>query len=90
VLDWQTVQPKVASFSRVCSYDRSGIGWSESLSRARADKQINEFEASRQDLSENSELVVANNSAHYIHFERPELVVDSIRRVANAARWHGL
>jgi pimeloyl-ACP methyl ester carboxylesterase len=56
----------------------------------RADKQINEFEASRQDLSENSELVVAKNSAHYIHFERPELVVDSIRRVVNAARWHGL
>src|ERR671916_15474 len=28
VLDWQTVQPKVAKFARVCSYDRSGIGWS--------------------------------------------------------------
>src|SRR5215213_5143922 len=30
VLDWQTVQPKVAKFARVCSYDRSGIGWSKS------------------------------------------------------------
>lgn len=52
----------------------------------RADKQINEFEASLTGLSENSELVVASNSTHYIQFDRPELVVDSIRRVVNAAR----
>jgi hypothetical protein len=52
----------------------------------RADKQANEFQASRQDLSENSELVVAKNSAHYIQFERPELVVDSIHRVVEASR----
>jgi hypothetical protein len=30
VLDWQTVQPEVSKFARVCSYDRSGHGWSES------------------------------------------------------------
>jgi pimeloyl-ACP methyl ester carboxylesterase len=52
----------------------------------RADKQINEFEASRQDLSENSKLVVAKNSAHYIQWDRPELVVDAIRQVVDAAR----
>jgi pimeloyl-ACP methyl ester carboxylesterase len=52
----------------------------------RADKQANEFEASRQDLSENSKLVVAKNSAHYIQFDRPGLVVDAIRQVADAAR----
>jgi pimeloyl-ACP methyl ester carboxylesterase len=52
----------------------------------RADKQANEFEASRQELSDNSLLVVAKDSGHYIHFERPELVVDSIRRVVEAAR----
>lgn len=51
----------------------------------RADKQANELEASRQKLSENSLLVVAKDSGHYIHFERPELVVDSIRRVVEAA-----
>jgi pimeloyl-ACP methyl ester carboxylesterase len=51
----------------------------------RADEQTNEFEAGLKDLSENSDLVVAKNSAHYIHFDRPELVVDSIRRVVNAA-----
>jgi pimeloyl-ACP methyl ester carboxylesterase len=28
-LDWSLVQPEVAAFARVCSYDRSGYGWSE-------------------------------------------------------------
>jgi pimeloyl-ACP methyl ester carboxylesterase len=27
---WASVQAKVASFTRVCSYDRAGLGWSES------------------------------------------------------------
>jgi hypothetical protein len=26
---WALVQPKVATFARVCSYDRSGSGWSD-------------------------------------------------------------
>jgi pimeloyl-ACP methyl ester carboxylesterase len=28
-LGWGTVQPGVASFTRVCSYDRAGYGWSD-------------------------------------------------------------
>jgi pimeloyl-ACP methyl ester carboxylesterase len=40
VLDWQTVQQKVAKFARVCSYDRSGIGWSESGPSPRTSPQI--------------------------------------------------
>jgi pimeloyl-ACP methyl ester carboxylesterase len=52
----------------------------------RADKQTNEFEASRQELSENSKLVVAKNSAHYIQWDRPRLVVDAIGQVVDAAR----
>lgn len=28
-LDWDAVQPAIARFTRVCSYDRSGLGWSE-------------------------------------------------------------
>src|ERR1700722_404067 len=27
-LEWYLVQPKVAQFARVCSYDRAGYGWS--------------------------------------------------------------
>ena len=26
---WDLVQPEVAKFARVCSYDRAGLGWSE-------------------------------------------------------------
>ena len=40
VLDWQTVQPKVAKFARVCSYDRSGLGWSESGPKPRTSPRI--------------------------------------------------
>lgn len=28
-LSWYKVQPQVAQFTRVCSYDRAGLGWSE-------------------------------------------------------------
>ena len=28
-LDWFRVQPQVATFTRVCSYDRAGYGWSD-------------------------------------------------------------
>jgi hypothetical protein len=28
-LDWYLVQPEIARFSRVCSYDRAGYGWSD-------------------------------------------------------------
>ena len=28
-LSWSLVQPEVAKFARVCSYDRAGFGWSE-------------------------------------------------------------
>jgi pimeloyl-ACP methyl ester carboxylesterase len=28
-LDWSAVQPDIATFTRVCSYDRAGFGWSE-------------------------------------------------------------
>jgi pimeloyl-ACP methyl ester carboxylesterase len=28
-LDWSLVQPEVAKITRVCSYDRAGLGWSE-------------------------------------------------------------
>ena len=28
-LSWASVQPEVAKFTRVCTYDRAGLGWSE-------------------------------------------------------------
>jgi len=39
-VDWLMVQPEVAKFSRVCSYDRAGYGWSDSGPRPRSSLQI--------------------------------------------------
>jgi pimeloyl-ACP methyl ester carboxylesterase len=34
-LDWRLVQPEIARFTRVCSYDRAGYGYSESSPKRR-------------------------------------------------------
>jgi pimeloyl-ACP methyl ester carboxylesterase len=34
-ISWQNVQPQIASFVRVCSYDRAGMGYSEASPRPR-------------------------------------------------------
>jgi pimeloyl-ACP methyl ester carboxylesterase len=39
-VDWSLVQPKVARFARVCSYDRSGIGWSDQGPHPRTLRQV--------------------------------------------------
>lgn len=38
--DWSKVQPAVARFTRVCSYDRAGYGWSDGGPRPRTSQQI--------------------------------------------------
>jgi pimeloyl-ACP methyl ester carboxylesterase len=39
-VDWLMVQPEVAKFARVCSYDRAGYGWSDSGPEPRSSLQI--------------------------------------------------
>jgi pimeloyl-ACP methyl ester carboxylesterase len=39
-LSWALVQPKVAEFACVCSYDRAGLSWSDSCTAARTLHQI--------------------------------------------------
>jgi pimeloyl-ACP methyl ester carboxylesterase len=39
-VDWSLVQPEVARFARVCSYDRAGLGWSGLGPRPRTLRQI--------------------------------------------------
>jgi pimeloyl-ACP methyl ester carboxylesterase len=39
-LGWCLVQPEVAKFARVCSYDRAGMGWSDAGPLPRDSKQI--------------------------------------------------
>ena len=41
-LSWRKVQPQIAKFTQVCSYDRAGIGYSESSSRPRTSRAIAE------------------------------------------------
>jgi pimeloyl-ACP methyl ester carboxylesterase len=39
-LSWRKVQPEIAKFTRVCSYDRAGLGYSDSSSQPRTSKVI--------------------------------------------------
>jgi pimeloyl-ACP methyl ester carboxylesterase len=39
-LDWNLVQTEVAKFTRVCSYDRAGVGWSDPGPKPRTSQQI--------------------------------------------------
>lgn len=39
-LFWTAVQPEIAQFSRVCVYDRAGLGWSEASSQPRTSQQM--------------------------------------------------
>jgi len=39
-LVWYKVQPQVAQFTRVCSYDRAGLGWSDPSPRPRTSQVI--------------------------------------------------
>src|SRR5215207_3210379 len=39
-VEWALVQPRVATFARVCSYDRAGDGWSEIGPHPRTFRQI--------------------------------------------------
>jgi pimeloyl-ACP methyl ester carboxylesterase len=41
-ISWRKVQPPIAKFARVCSYDRAGLGYSDSSFRPRTSKDIAE------------------------------------------------
>jgi pimeloyl-ACP methyl ester carboxylesterase len=41
-ISWQKVQPRISQFTRVCSYDRAGLGYSDSTSRPRTSKVMAE------------------------------------------------
>ncbi len=43
-LSWAVVQPQIAAFTRVCSYDRAGLAWSEPASCPRTfDQMVDEL-----------------------------------------------
>ena len=57
-LSWSLVQPEVAKFARVCSYDRAGLGWSD------PDREPRQLERSVDDL--HSLLAAASVAAPYV------------------------
>jgi pimeloyl-ACP methyl ester carboxylesterase len=45
-LSWAAVQPEIATFARVCAYDRAGLAWSDAPSRPRTlHRIVDEFAA---------------------------------------------
>jgi pimeloyl-ACP methyl ester carboxylesterase len=62
-VDWLMVQPEVATFSRVCSYDRAGYGWSDSGPEPRSSLQIaHELKQLLQAASEKGPYVLVGHS----------------------------
>jgi pimeloyl-ACP methyl ester carboxylesterase len=62
-IDWLMVQPEVAKFSRVCSYDRAGYGWSESGPQPRSSLQIaHELKQLLQAAGEKSPYILVGHS----------------------------
>jgi pimeloyl-ACP methyl ester carboxylesterase len=62
-VDWLRVQPEVAKFSRVCSYDRAGYGWSDSGPKPRSSLQIaRELEQLLRAAGERSPYVLVGHS----------------------------
>jgi len=62
-VDWLTVQPDVSKFARVCSYDRSGYGWSDSGPEPRSSLQIaRELEQLLQAAGEKGPYVLVGHS----------------------------
>ena len=44
-LSWAVVQPAIARFTRVCAYDRAGLGWSDAPATPRTfDRIVDELE----------------------------------------------
>jgi pimeloyl-ACP methyl ester carboxylesterase len=63
-LQWQTVQPELARTTRVCAYDRAGLGWSDMRPGARDARHIAaELHALLLQAGESAPLVLVGASA---------------------------
>ncbi len=62
-IDWGLVQPEIARFARICSYDRAGAGWSELGPRPRTMRQgVYELHTALQKAGEKGPYVLAGQS----------------------------
>lgn len=105
-LVWILVQPEVAKFTRVCSYDRAGYAWSANSPKTRTSQQmvqelhtllnhagiekpyvlVGHSLGALANLSSKSKLLIAQNSSHNIHIDQPQLAIDAIQQVVDAAQ----
>jgi pimeloyl-ACP methyl ester carboxylesterase len=62
-LSWSVVQPRIAAFTRVCSYDRAGLAWSEPASCPRTfDRIVEELAAMLADIAPRGPYVLVGHS----------------------------
>lgn len=62
-LEWRQVQPRIAQFARVCSYDRAGYGWSDPGPMPRTSRRIaGELHALLQHAHENPPFLMVGHS----------------------------
>jgi pimeloyl-ACP methyl ester carboxylesterase len=62
-LSWSVVQPGIAAFARVCSYDRAGLAWSERPSRPRTfDRIVQELAAILANIAPRESYVLVGHS----------------------------
>ncbi len=80
-LDWRHIQPEVAQFTRVCAYDRAGLGWSDPSAQPRhAQQMVDELQVllERSDIFGPFVLVAASFGGHiarlFTHYFPAEVV----------------
>ncbi len=62
-IHWQAVQPQVTGFTRVCSYDRAGYGWSDPAPRpVSAGRVVDDLHTLLQTAGEGGPYVLAGHS----------------------------
>lgn len=62
-IDWALVQPKVARSTRVCSYDRAGLGWSDpGPAEETVEETVNDLHALLQQSNEDGPYVLVGAS----------------------------
>ena len=62
-LSWAVVQPRIATFTRVCAYDRAGLGWSDAPSGSKTfDRIVSELSAVLASLAPGQRCVLVGHS----------------------------
>ena len=62
-LSWSAVQPHIAAFTRVCSYDRAGLAWSEPASCPRTfDRLVDELETVLASIAPDERYILVGHS----------------------------